>query len=87
MVEVLSPSTEEYDRGVKREHYQQVPSLRDYVLVAQCRQRVEVFSRAADNTWRHRVYGSGELVELPSLDCRFELDELYTAAGLSFHTT
>lgn len=82
IVEVLSPGTEEYDRGEKREQYQQLESLRDYVLVAQSRRRVEVFSRSEAGAWQHRVFTSGDAVELPSIDCRFELDELYVAAGL-----
>ncbi len=81
VVEVLSPSTEEYDRGDKRQHYQQLASLRDYVLVAQSRRRVEVFSRTAGE-WQHRVYSAGEAAVLPSVDCTFEVDELYAAAGL-----
>ena len=82
IVEVLSPGTEEYDRGEKREQYQQLSSLRDYVLVAQSRRRVEVFTRASGGEWEPRVYGSGEVVALPSIDCRFEVDELYASAGL-----
>jgi Uma2 family endonuclease len=82
IVEVLSPSTEEYDRGEKREHYQQLTSLRDYVLVAQNRRRVEVFTRTAAGDWQHHVHVAGEAVSLPSIDCRFDVDELYAAAGL-----
>ena len=82
IVEVLSPSTEEYDRGEKREQYLQLVSLRDYVLVAQSRRRVEVFTRTTAGDWQHHVYTSGDIVDLPSIDCRFELDELYAAAGL-----
>ena len=43
IVEVLSPSTEDYDRGEKREHYQQLESLQEYVLLAQSRLRVAGF--------------------------------------------
>lgn len=82
IVEVLIPGTEEYDRGEKREHYQQLASLRDYVLVAQGQRRVEVFTRSADGEWLHRVHGSGDIVLLSSVDYRFEVDELYTAAGV-----
>lgn len=82
IVEVLSSSTEEYDRGDKREHYQQIPALRDYVLVAQDRRRIEVFTRAVDGAWRHNVHVAGGSVVLPSIDCRFEVDELYAEAGL-----
>jgi Uma2 family endonuclease len=82
VVEVLSPGTEEYDRGEKREHYQKLASLREYVLIAQQRRRVEVFARAEDGAWQHHVYASGQSVDLPSIDCRFDVDELYAAAGL-----
>jgi Uma2 family endonuclease len=82
LVEVLSSSTEDYDRGEKREHYQRIDSLRDYVLVAQDRRSVEVFSRAPSGEWTHRVHQSGESVALSSLDLAFEVDDLYSAAGL-----
>lgn len=64
LVEVLSRSTEEYDRGEKREHYQKLASLRDYVLVAQDRRRIEVFSRFDGGEWHHRVFAAGDEVEL-----------------------
>jgi Uma2 family endonuclease len=83
LVEVLSTSTEEYDRGEKREHYQQIESLREYVLIAQDRRRIEVFARGADGSWTHRVHASGESTELPSLSLTFATDELYDAAGLT----
>jgi Uma2 family endonuclease len=51
IVEVLSPSTESYDRGDKFARYREIPSLRDYVLVAQHEPRVEVFSRSEDGAW------------------------------------
>ncbi len=82
VVEVLSPSTEEYDRGEKREHYQRLASLAQYVLVAQTRVRVEVFSLADDGSWTHTVHFAGELVELRSVGCRFAVDDLYAAAGV-----
>ena len=83
VVEVLSSSTEEYDRGEKREHYQQIESLREYVLVAQDRRRVEVFQRAPDGAWVHHVYGPGDAIELPSLGLVLSTDELYDAAGVA----
>lgn len=83
LVEVLSPGTEEYDRGEKREQYQRLATLREYVLIAQERRRVEVFSRPAGGEWQHRVFAGGETVELPSIACRFSVDELYAAAGIA----
>lgn len=82
IVEVLSPSTEDYDRGEKREHYQQISSLREYVLIAQDRRHVEVFARNAAGAWIHRIHGTGDRADLPSLGLTFSTDDLYDAAGL-----
>jgi Uma2 family endonuclease len=51
VVEVLSPSTEGYDRGAKFEGYRTLESLRHYVLIAQDRLSIDVYSRAADGRW------------------------------------
>lgn len=51
LIEVLSPSTEAYDRGRKFNHYRQIASLRDYLLVSQDEPRIECFSRNAENLW------------------------------------
>ena len=82
IVEVLSPSTEAYDRGEKREHYQQVASLREYLLVAQDRREIEVHARTAGGLWQRSVHRAGQTVDLPSIGVRFTVDELYTAAGV-----
>lgn len=83
VVEVLSTGTEEYDRGEKREHYQQIAALREYVLIAQDRRRVEVFRRSDEGGWEHHVHNSGDTIELPSLGVAFTTDQLYDAAGLT----
>jgi Uma2 family endonuclease len=49
--EILSPSTEKYDRGVKFQHYRTIDSLKGYILVAQDAVRVEHYTRCDDNTW------------------------------------
>jgi Uma2 family endonuclease len=49
--EILSPSTEQYDRGVKFRQYRTIDSLKDYVLVDQDQVRIEQYSRETDNTW------------------------------------
>lgn len=83
LVEVLSPGTEAYDRGEKREHYQQIGALREYVLVAQATRTVETYSRSTEESaWVHRVHHAGDKVELPALGVGFEVDELYDAAGV-----
>lgn len=82
VLEVLSASTEEYDRGEKREHYQRIESLREYVLIAQDRRRVEVFRRAEAGGWELRTSTSGADFELPSLGLSLSIDALYESAGL-----
>ncbi len=79
VVEVLSPTTEGYDRGDKWRSYQALSSLVDYVLVAQSAPRVEHFGRDADGTWRYRVFGPGETVELAS-GARLSVDAVYRGA-------
>jgi Uma2 family endonuclease len=79
LVEVLSPSTEAYDRGEKFDHYRLIPSLREYVLVSQDWMHVERFSRTAEGVeW---VYADargpeGEMA-LPSIGCVLALRDVY----------
>jgi len=80
IVEVLSPSTAEYDRGEKREHYQQIPSLCEIVLVSHDVRRIEVYRRAGD-TWSQHAAGRGEVATLETIDCRLDVDRLYERAG------
>ena len=75
IVEVLSPSTEEYDRGEKFERYKTIESLRDYILVSYDRRRIEVFSR--DSGWAPAVFGEGERASVPSLEATLDVDEIY----------
>jgi len=51
LVEVLSDSTEAYDRGKKFEHYRTIPSLKHYILIAQDRHSIDCFSRQVDGSW------------------------------------
>ena len=82
VAEVLSPSTERYDREQKRLYYQQIDALQEYVLVAQDRRRVEVWRRAAEG-WAHESAGGGESIRLPSIDFELDVDELYEVAGVN----
>ncbi len=82
LVEVLSSSTEQYDRGLKWEGYQKLPSLTDYLLVAQHEVRVEHFQRAVEGShgrWSYRAYGSGERVTLAG-GAQIDVDALYERA-------
>jgi len=64
LVEVLSGSTEEYDRGLKWTGYQSIRSLTDYLLVAQAEVRIEHYRRNADGSWTYRSTGPGEHLAL-----------------------
>ena len=78
IVEVLSPSTETYDRGAKWRHYQRIPSLREYLLVSSEEPRVERFFLGDDGVWRYRLTThSEESVTLGALDVTLPLAEIY----------
>ncbi len=77
LVEVLSPSTEEYDRGEKWTDYQLVPSLREYVLVSQREARVERYRRLPSGSWEYADVTQGT-VEL-STGAVLDLAKLYDA--------
>ena len=83
LVEVLSPSTEAYDRGTKFENYQQIDALREYALVSQLAPRVETYLRQPDGTWLYSAAtGLEASAGLAALKVQVELAELY--AGVSF---
>ncbi|MEZ6067341.1 MAG: Uma2 family endonuclease [Planctomycetaceae bacterium] len=82
--EVLSDSTEAYDRGEKFQHYLQLDSLRHYVLVSQSKRRVDCFTRDDDGNWRfHFAGGVGGVLDLQMIGCRLALDELYDGIELT----
>jgi Uma2 family endonuclease len=77
LFEVLSPSTESYDRGRKFQNYQSIPSLKEYILISQDRPLVEHFTRQAEtNTWLLESYTEGEF-PLPSLGVSLTVNDLY----------
>ena len=77
LVEVLSPSTEAYDRGEKFAHYRQLTSLQEYVLVAQDRIRVEHFRRQ-EKQWIFTDFQEREeILPLTSIQCELPLQEIY----------
>ena len=78
IVEVLSPSTEAYDRGFKFAQYRTVESLEEYVLVAQAEPRVEVFRRQRDRHWLlSEAFGLESVCRFDSLDCSLALAGIY----------
>lgn len=81
IVEVLSRSTEEYDRGEKLDHYKNLPSLRQYVLVSHRDRSVEVWTRDAGGAWTSALAREGDVAELASVGARLDVRELYDAAA------
>jgi Uma2 family endonuclease len=77
LFEVLSDSTEAYDRGAKASHYRHIPSLKEYVLIAQDEPRIEVQRRNAAGRWEIHEFGRGERASLESLGVTLSVDELY----------
>lgn len=77
LVEVLSPSTEAYDRGEKLAHYQTIDSLAEVVLVAHDRKQIEVVRREPDGSWSRLVAGAGGVARLESLGVELLVDEIY----------
>lgn len=77
VVEVLSDSTEAYDRGDKFAGYRTIPSLHTYILASQKEPRIEVFTRQSDGGWVLRVYGPGERAVLGDIDVLLDVDAVY----------
>lgn len=77
LVEVLSPSTEEYDRGDKLTHYQSIPTVREVVLVDHARPSIEIVRRGDDGTWTTVVFGPGAAAHLDSIDAELPVDDVF----------
>ena len=75
--EVLSDSTAHYDRGDKFAHYQEIASLRHYILVSQKEVRVEHFLREGHDAWTRQVLGPGHALVMAELECEISIDEIY----------
>ena len=83
IVEVLSPGTEKYDRGAKFRQYQQLPSLKEYLLVAQDEAVCERFVRQSDNSWLlTTVTGLPNVLSFATVRAMIPLAEIY--AGITF---
>ena len=79
IVEVLSPSTETIDRREKLHAYQDIPSLREYLLVSQEQQQVELYRRKDDGkTWQYFLLDKiDDVLQLECLDLNMGMDEIY----------
>ena len=77
MVEVLSPTTQAYDRSLKFALYRRLASLQEYALVDPDTHRVEVFRVGADGLWVLHDMSEGEALSLASLGCEVPLAEVF----------
>ncbi len=83
IVDVLSPSTEKYDRGVKFQHYRTIESLKDYVLVSQDSLRIEHYTRGDANTWTLRDHQRlQDELKIESIGVSLELSRIYDQVEL-----
>ncbi len=78
VIEVISPTTEQYDRGRKFQQYRELESLQEYLLIAQDNPRIERYLRQADGTWLLAdAEGLDASLELPSIGCTLKLADVY----------
>jgi len=84
LIEVLSDSTEGYDRGKKFQHYRSIESLREYVLVSQDEARIEKYVKQGDGFWvLSEAVGLESEIEFSSIECRIALSEVYDKIDFS----
>jgi len=78
IIEILSPSTESYDRGKKFENYRTISSLAEYIMISQNRPYTEHYIRQSDNTWLFRETGDrAGVIYIASVECELTMEEMY----------
>ena len=77
IVEILSPSTEAYDRGRKFGLYRLLPGLKEYLLIGTDEALVEVYRRTDDDAWLLRTYRPGDTFTLTSIDLQIAVDDVF----------
>ncbi|MCU0490062.1 MAG: Uma2 family endonuclease [Chloroflexaceae bacterium] len=83
IVEILSPSTERYDRGMKFQHYRTIATLQEYLLIAQDHHRIEHFSRQSNGLWQlQEAVGLEEQIVIRAIDCILALADVYEKVEL-----
>lgn len=86
IVEVLSESTAAYDRGLKFEHYREIDTLREYLLVEQDRRHIDLFRLGEDGRWVLESFGDEERIELLDPGVALTLDSIYEDVDFSVRT-
>ncbi len=84
IVEVLSPSTEDYDKGAKFDHYRTIETLSEYVLVWQDKKRVARYTKHDDGSWNLKDFiGEDVEIDLASVDCSLSMEDIYDKVEIS----
>jgi Uma2 family endonuclease len=83
VIEVLSPSTSDYDRGDKFHHYRTITGFQAYILIDSSKPRIEIFERTPDGTWRIDVADTPDgVIEIASIGCTLSIADVYD--GVAF---
>jgi Uma2 family endonuclease len=83
IIEVLSKSTEAYDRGSKFRMYRQNPVLQDYVLVSSEKMEIDLYRKTESGSWEIINYQVGDTIELQSVDLTFQIERIYEGIPLN----
>lgn len=84
LLEILSPSTERYDRGMKSQNYRTIETLQDYILIAQDHYHVEHYSRQDNGQWLlQEAIGIGSAIIIRSIECTLALEDVYEKVDIT----
>lgn len=87
LIEVLSPSTEKFDRGEKAKLYRAMPSLNEYILISQDKPGIEHFIRQENGGWLlTELSEMSEILHLPNIECEIALSEIYAKVDFTEET-
>lgn len=78
IIEILSESTEKFDRGIKFEHYRKINSLKEYLLVSQTSPKIEQFIKQADGKWLYsESVGLNSIISIPTIEFELPLNDVF----------
>ena len=87
LAEVLSESTENYDRGEKFKLYRTISSLKEYIIISQSEKHVEQFSKTTDNKWILSEYDQDATLTLTSIEFQISLSDIYDKVEFELEST
>ena len=84
IIEILSPSTEAFDKDEKFKGYKSIPSFREYILISQNSKDITHYLKQSDRFWLRGDYTEGEAFRIETLDCELSVEEIYQ--GINFES-